>query len=102
MRRYKNESKINRTVMADNVCVKCSYAESFTRPRVEIEIEHGEWYVDFDDIREYFAKLNGGTFAQEELVAEVFETMWREYEPIHLRVSVHEDTAPETVISRYA
>ena len=100
MRRYKNEQGITSTKFEQEVIIRCTLGGNFNKTKVEVELEHGDWYLDFDDIRDYFNDLYGKEFSQEELIAEVYDTMWREYEPKTLIVRAIETTHPASVIER--
>lgn len=98
-RKYPNDEGITRLKLSHNVTMRCPLGQNYNTARVDCEIVLDDVFIDMDDLREYFAEyLNGQVFTQESLAAEVYDTMKREYNSPHVKVSVCNDDPPATEV----
>lgn len=92
MRTYENKG-INKMNFEVPVTVFCPLGPNYYRANIKVEMELGNFIVDFLDLEEYFKKtLNGKELTTEDLVIEVFNTLNETYKPMHLLVSSHSDS----------
>ncbi len=98
-RKYPNSEGITRLQMSHNVTMRCPLGQNYNTARVECDIEISDTFIDFDDLRSYFADaLNAGDFTQESLAAEVHDTLKREYNSPHVTVRVCNDDPPASIV----
>ena len=93
MRKYPNEYKITKMHFEVPVVVFCPLGINYNKANLTIDFELGDTIVDFIDLENYFkVDMNGKALTSEQVVAEVWKMIKKEYNPISLRVELESNS----------
>lgn len=99
MQRFENLSGITKTVYDYPVSSYCTIGKDYYTGNLHIEIEMGDYYVNFDDVHKFLERdLNGIHAAAEELVGIVFDKFKEAYQPKGIIIEYSFLTPPTTKI----
>ena len=71
----------------------CPLGADWYTNNIDVEMTPGETIPDYCDIDKMFNEINGQHLIIEQVVAQVFDTLQKDYAPIYLKVTSYVDDA---------